>query len=86
MSAQRSRPQLQSLAAWLTDLGPGDPCPWCGARLEAAAAPARLVGLAPVGAGAHARRPTVVCRECGCEMTAVDDVAEAGCRILHDAA
>jgi hypothetical protein len=86
MSPQAGRPQLQSLAARLAALGPGSPCPWCGARLKAQTMEGRLVSVTPTTGDSQIGGAVLVCAECGCEVAPVEETAESGCRLLHHAA
>jgi hypothetical protein len=62
-----------TLAASLTALRPGDPCPCCGAGLGAASPAAMFRG--PGARGTTGRDGgALVCSECGCEVEPVDDV------------
>lgn len=86
MSAQTGRRHVQSLAAWLAALGPGDPCPWCGARLETGGRAGRIMSRTATTPEDRVARGALVCRECGCEVAAVDKAGEAERRMLHEAA
>jgi hypothetical protein len=83
--AERSS-STQSLGAWLAALRSGDPCPWCGAALHAmksgSAAENARDGLGVGRAGG----PVLVCKGCGSEIEAADDVPDASDRHLYRAA
>jgi hypothetical protein len=91
----------QTLGERLSSLGPGDPCPCCGARLEAAASPGAVRRDAvPGGSALGAVHPfataggvgrtgadMLACPECGCEIDAEAEPFKAGaCRALSPAA
>jgi DNA-directed RNA polymerase subunit RPC12/RpoP len=87
MNGSSGHPYGETLGACIASLGPGDACPWCGARLTkvAGSGPGRqlalLSGFEP--AGDEALR----CPECGCEVVVEEEPAETtGCRTFSAAA
>ena len=84
MNRAPGRPQLQTLGERILSLSSGDPCPCCGARLEAGRDPALRRAEVLTGPSSVARLPVstesqtdractqgLACPECGCE---IDDV------------
>jgi hypothetical protein len=57
---------VKSLGDLISALRPGDPCPWCGSRLQSG------TGLRQVGASS-APEVLLSCSECGCEISASCD-------------
>lgn len=86
MGAQTGRAHVQSLAAWLAALSAGDPCPWCGVRLETGGRAGRIMSRAATATEDRVGRGALVCPECGCEVAMVDEAGEAERRMLHHAA
>jgi uncharacterized protein with PIN domain len=76
MDASTGRPQVQSLAACLADLGPGSRCPCCGGWLEAIGASRRIRGAVAPSTAKRSSGARLLCPECGCEVEAVDDVPQ----------
>jgi hypothetical protein len=94
MDATGGEQRMQTLGACLSSLGPGDPCPCCGARLEArvlqsatqrdpvrssAMSRAARALAAPVGVEPAADR-ALQCAECGCEIDAEEGPIETKAR------
>ena len=60
----------QSLAELIGALDPGDPCPWCGGRLQGCTSVGRVAAVpAELCAAAVAEyKAVLVCGECGSEV------------------
>ena len=77
MNGQTVHPQVQTLGTCLSQIGAGDPCPWCGARLGmhlSAQAPRTVPAVGISGASGGS---VLTCPDCGCEISAeegADDV------------
>jgi len=71
--------KLQSLADLITALRPGDPCPWCGARLESGQSLRPVSGEA-ADEPSERTDPVLVCRRCGSAVFQASRGALSGCR------
>jgi hypothetical protein len=82
--------KAQSLGDLIGALRPGDPCPWCGARLQRGAA-LRQIGVSILGATAErpedeAGESTLSCPQCLSEVCGTESGARAGRSALLSAA
>ena len=81
MNLRSSGPSSQTLGACLCALGPGDPCPCCGARLKVRLAAQPVRDFAGSGAAPGTETAVLACPQCGCEVASADCAENAGgCR------
>lgn len=87
MNGSSGHPYGQTLGACLASLGPGDACPWCGARLTKVTGSGLGRQLALLSVFESPCSVVLACAECGCEVVVEEEPAEAtGCRTFGAAA
>jgi hypothetical protein len=80
MGGETSRTKSQSLGDLLATLRCGDPCPWCGTRLEAGSVLRRVDEVASTAPDSQVSGTALVCPDCGSEVYTASGAAQGCCR------